>query len=118
MPRPFLAWLLFKGLFSSFNSFFSRKYKELAKDIKDINIFKLISDLILKESKINFNINLKANKVNSNKNNFYKYYKKKGYIKSNYYKKYLKLKPKPSSKKSKKDKKDLKNQKDIKSESS
>jgi hypothetical protein len=53
VPRPFLAWLLFKGLPSSFNSFNSRKYKELAKDLTKVNISKLITDLILKEAKMN-----------------------------------------------------------------
>ena len=118
MPRPFLAWLLFKGLPSFFDSFSSRKYEELAKDIRDIDISKLISDLISEESRINSNIDLEANKANSDKNSFCKHCKKKGYIESSCYKKYLELKPKPSSKKSKKDKKDLEDQKDTKPESS
>ena len=63
----------------------SRKYKELAKNISEIDISKLISDLISEKSRINSGVDLKANKANSNKNSFYKHYKKKGYIKSSYY---------------------------------
>ena len=46
IPKPFLACMLFKGLPSSFDSFASRKYKELAKDISNIDINKLISNLV------------------------------------------------------------------------
>ena len=38
LPKPFIVILLFKGLSSSFDSFSSRKYEEIAKNIKDINI--------------------------------------------------------------------------------
>jgi hypothetical protein len=116
VPKPFLAWLLFKGLPSAFDSFSSRKYEELAKDIKAINISKLISDLISEESRMKASIDLKANKAGSNKDSYYKHCKRKSHVESNCYKKYSELKPKnkankPSSKKSKKksDKENSKN---------
>jgi hypothetical protein len=34
LPEPFIAILLFKGLSSSFDSFSSRKYKEIANELK------------------------------------------------------------------------------------
>jgi hypothetical protein len=115
VPKPFIAWLLFKGLPSAFDSFFSHKYEELAKDIKAIDIFKLISDLILEEFRIKASIDLEANKAGFNKDSYCKHCKRKSYVEFNCYKKYPKLKPKnkankPSSKKSKKksDKKDFK----------
>ena len=45
-----------------------RKYEELIKDLNNINIFKLINDLISEEGRFNFNINLKANKISFNNN--------------------------------------------------
>ena len=86
VPKPFLVQLLFKGLPSSFNSFSSRKYEEIAKDLSNIDLSKLISDLISEESRINASSGLEANKVRSNNNNsFCIHYKRKGYIKAKYY---------------------------------
>jgi hypothetical protein len=128
VPKPFLAWLLFKGLPSAFDSFSSRKYEELAKDIKAIDISKLISDLISEESRMKASIDLEANKAGSNKDSYCKHCKRKGHVESNCYKKYPELKPKnkankPSSKKSKKksdkeDSKDSSNKDNNKAESS
>ena len=58
-----LACLIFKGLSNFFNNFAFRKYKELTKNIVNINIFKFIFKLILEEVKIIFNIGGKVNKV-------------------------------------------------------
>ena len=43
IPKPFLAWIIFKGLLSQFDSFISRKYEELAKDLDNIDISKLVA---------------------------------------------------------------------------
>jgi hypothetical protein len=70
----------------------SRKYEELTEDLKDVNIIKLISDLISEEGRFNSNINLEANKTSFNNNSSYcKYCNKKGYIEDKYFIKYPKL---------------------------
>ena len=61
--KPLLAWVLFKGLPSSFDSFISRKYEEIARDIQFVNISKLIADLISEESRMNSTPDLAANNV-------------------------------------------------------
>jgi hypothetical protein len=92
--EPFIAIFLFKGLSSSFDSFSSRKYKEIANELKNnktqkdykgplINISKLISDIISKESRISTNKDSQANKTSPN-NPFCTYYKGKTYIKDKY----------------------------------
>jgi hypothetical protein len=61
---------LLKGLPSSFESFSSRKFKELSKTLKDpnlasnLNIDKFISDIISKESRIKAS-DLEANRISS-----------------------------------------------------
>ena len=52
IPKPFLAWIIFKGLSSQFDSFISRKYEELAKDLDNIDISKLVADLISEEARL------------------------------------------------------------------
>jgi hypothetical protein len=94
LPKPFLAWLLFKGLPSSFDSFISRKYEELAKDIKNIDISKLISDLISEEARMKSNVDLEANKATKiNKTPICKHWKKKGHLESKCFIKYPELRP-------------------------
>jgi hypothetical protein len=61
---------LLKGLPSSFESFSSRKFKELSKILKDpnlasnLNINEFISDIISEESRIKAS-DLEANKISS-----------------------------------------------------
>jgi hypothetical protein len=92
--EPFIAIFLFKGLSSSFDSFSSRKYKEIANELKNnktqkdykgplINISKLISDIISKESRISTNKDSQANKTSPN-NPFCIYCKRIIYIKDKY----------------------------------
>ena len=102
IPKPFLAQIIFKGLLSHFNSFISRKDKELAKDLDNINISKLVTDLISEEARLNSS--LEANKTSINKGSFYRYYKKKGYIESRYFTKYPELRPNSKDKPKNKDK--------------
>ena len=52
IPTPFLAWIIFKGLPNQLDSFISRKYKELAEDLDNIDISKLVADLISEEAKV------------------------------------------------------------------
>ena len=106
LPKPIIASLIFKGLPSAFNTIASRKYEELAKDIANINISKLISELILEEARISTNTNSEANKAIKPNKSYYKYYNKKGYIEARYYIKYPELKKdsfnkKPNNKKDK-----------------
>ncbi len=62
-------------------------------DLKEINILKLITDLISEEGRLKNNINLEANKTSFNNNqSYYKYYNKKGHIEDKYYIKYQELK--------------------------
>ena len=92
MPKPIIASLIFKGLPNSFDAIVSRKYKELIKDIANIDIFKLISELISEEARMFNNIDLKANKAIKSNISFYKYYNKKGHIEARCFIKYPKLK--------------------------
>src|SRR6202035_4537666 len=62
LPKPFLVWIILKGLPSSFEYFTSRKYEELAKDINNLDIPRFLSELISEEARINSNIELEANK--------------------------------------------------------
>ncbi|TVY85698.1 hypothetical protein LAWI1_G007929, partial [Lachnellula willkommii] len=66
LPKLFIAILLFKGLSSSFNAFSSRKYKEVTKNIKDIDITKLILDIISEEARLKSDTS-SANRTTSNK---------------------------------------------------
>ena len=116
LPKPIIVSLIFKGLPSSFDAIASRKYKELAKDIANIDISKLISELISEEARITSNTDLEANKASKPNISFYKYYNKKGYIEPKCFIKYPELK-KTSNNKSNKDKKSP-NNKDKKNESS
>ena len=59
-------WLILKGLPSSYNNYALRKYKELTEDLAEINISKLITNLISEEGRFNSNINLEANKAFKN----------------------------------------------------
>jgi hypothetical protein len=96
LPEPFIAILLFKGLSSSFESFSSRKYEEIANKLKFnktsnkraegaplINIPKLIADIISEESRFSTNEDFIVNKafINKSKNKpLCKHCKKKGHI--------------------------------------
>ena len=66
ITKPLVAWIILKNLPSSFESFSSRKYEELGRDIENINISKLVSDLISEEARFNSSINLEANKAFNN----------------------------------------------------
>ena len=102
IPKPFLAWIIFKGLPSQFDSFISRKYEELAKDLDNIDISKLVADLISEEARLNSS--LEANKTSINKGSFYRHYKKKGHIESRCFTKYPELRPNSKDKPKNKDK--------------
>jgi hypothetical protein len=95
VPRPFLAWILFKGLPTSFDSFASRKYEALTKDLKSINIDSLISDLIAEESRMNSNSGLEANKAikskKTKKQAYCKHCNKKGHLEERCFVKYPEL---------------------------
>ena len=69
LPKPIIAWLLLKGLPSSFDSFSSRKYEDLAKDLTKIDLDQLITDIISEEGRINSNIALEANKASKSEVN-------------------------------------------------
>src|SRR6202035_553096 len=56
LPKPFLVWIILKGLPSSFEYFTLRKYEELAKDINNLDIPRFLSELISEEACINCNI--------------------------------------------------------------
>jgi hypothetical protein len=74
-----------------YNNYVSRKYKELTEDLNKLNILKLITDLIIKKGRFNFNVSLEVNKAYNNKSSYYKYCNKKGYIENKYFIKYLEL---------------------------
>lgn len=93
LPKIFIVCTIFKGLPSSFDSFASRKYEEISSDLKDLNLAKLIAELISEEARMNSN--LEANKV-SKKNNqnkpFCKHCNKRGHLESKCYIKFPELK--------------------------
>ena len=101
VPRPFLAWLLFKGLPSAFDSFNSRKYEELAKDLTKVDISKLIADLISEEARMNASQSLEANRATRAKDSFCRHCKIRGHLEARCYKKYPELKPREPSSSSK-----------------
>jgi gag-polypeptide of LTR copia-type len=109
LPNPFLASLIFKGLPSSFDSFASRKYEELAKDISNINISKLISELISEEARMNTKVDSEANRASKNPKSLCKHCNKGGHIESKCWAKYPELK-KPNKANNKKPNKDIKNE--------
>jgi gag-polypeptide of LTR copia-type len=80
LPEPFIAILLFKGLSSSFDSFSSRKYEEIANELKRnktsskraegeplLDISRFISDIISEESRISTNEDSIAYRASNNK---------------------------------------------------
>jgi hypothetical protein len=99
IPKPYIALILFKGLPSSYDNFCSRKYKNINQNIKDININKLISDIISESIWLGSNADRdSANKTFNNqaKNKYYIYCKNKnksslGYLENNCYYKYPEL---------------------------
>ena len=93
MPKPFIAWIIFKGLPSSFDSLASRKYEDISGSLTNIDISKLISELISEEARMNSN--LEANKVYKGNNNtkpFCKHCNKSGHLETRCYTKYPELK--------------------------
>ncbi|TVY34054.1 Retrovirus-related Pol polyprotein from transposon TNT 1-94 [Lachnellula cervina] len=91
LPKPFIAILLFKGLSSSFDAFSSRKYKEVTKNIKNIDITKLISDIISEEARLKSDTISSANKTTSNKIPLYRHCGKRGHIEPKCWDKYPEL---------------------------
>ena len=92
MPIPYIAWIIFKGLPSSFDSLASRKYEDISSNLNNINISKLISELISEEACMNSN-NLEANKVYNKSNTipYCKHCNKRGHLESKCYIKYPEL---------------------------
>ena len=80
LPKPIIASLIFKGLPSSFDAIASRKYEELAKDIANIDISKLISELISEEARIITSADLEANRATKPNKSFCTHCNKKGHI--------------------------------------
>jgi hypothetical protein len=98
IPKAIIAWLILKGLPSSYDSYASRKYEELLNNLKNINLNKLITDLISEEGRLSSNSNLEANKTSyNNKQAYCKHYNKKGHIEDKCFIKYPELKNNYSS---------------------
>jgi len=95
--KPYIALILFKRLPNSYNNFYSRKYKNISRNIKDININKLISDIINESVRLGSNISGLVNKINNKKSKYCIYCKNKGFngknhLEEDYFFKYPKLK--------------------------
>ncbi|CAL3962787.1 unnamed protein product [Diplocarpon coronariae] len=98
LPKPIIASLIFKGLLSSFDSFASRKYKEISSDLKHIDLESLINDLISKEAQMGANADYKAqvNKAfakTGGKKNYCTHCKLSGHISEKCYKLHPELRP-------------------------
>jgi hypothetical protein len=106
IPKLLLIYILFKGLPSSFETFVSRKYKELAKDIKNINITQLINDIINEETRFSTSVETlgNTNKISKLFNTFCSHCKLKGYLIDICFKLHPELKPKKAKKSGKKSK--------------
>jgi hypothetical protein len=119
LPKPIIASLIFKGLPSSFDAIASRKYEELAKDIPNIDISKLISELISEEARMSTNTDLEANRA-LKPQGVCKYCNKSGHIEANCWIKNPELRREGTSKPNKaKARKQAKNpNKETKTESS
>jgi hypothetical protein len=104
LPESFIAILLFKSLSSSFDSFRSCKYEEIANELKLnktsgkkaereplIDISRLISDIISEESRISTNKDSIANRASNNKP-ICRHCKKEGHIIDKCWILYLELK--------------------------
>ncbi|TVY31835.1 hypothetical protein LOCC1_G008546 [Lachnellula occidentalis] len=89
LPKPFIAILLFKGLSSSFDAFSSRKYEEVTKNINNIDITKLISDIISEEARLQSDS--VANKTTSKNIPFCKHFNRKGHLETKCWIKYPEL---------------------------
>jgi hypothetical protein len=101
--KSYITLILFKKLSNSYNNFCSRKYKNINRNIINININKFISDIISESVRLGFNANDSTNKLNNNKSKYCIYYKNnnysnKGHLKETYYYKYSKLKPNNNNK--------------------
>ena len=115
IPKALIAWLILKGLPSSYDNYASRKYEELINNLNNININKLIIDLISEEGRINSNINLEANKTSfNNKQSYCKHCNKKGHIADKCFIKYPELKNNYSSSNTNNNNKNKKNKKGFK----
>ena len=97
LPKPIIASLIFKGLPNSFDAIASRKYEELAKDIANIDISKLISELISEEARMSISADLEANRATKSNKSFCTHCNKKGHIEPKCWLKYPELKPKKRS---------------------
>ena len=91
-----VAWIIFRGLPSSFDAFSSRKYEEIGKNLDNLNISNLTAELIAEESRMNSAINNNAYVANSNTNitkmdKYCKYCNKKGHSEENCFKKHPEL---------------------------
>jgi len=106
VSNTFILITIFNSLPSSFNSFISRKYEEIGKDLNNIDLDELVSDLIGEESRMNqrSDSKLEANKAFIRPSSLYTHCNKKGYIKDKCFILYPELK-KSASNHASKDKK-------------
>jgi len=125
LPKPILAWILFKGLPNTFDSFISRKYEELAKTLESkayIDLNKLIADIISEEARIkacDLELNKTTTKFKSSQANikYCKHCNRKGHLENQCYTKYPELRRPNNPIINSNSKKTIKNQKTSKEES-
>jgi len=91
IPDIILAYILLAGLSESFDAFAFRKYKKIGKNLSDIGISKLVSDLIAEENRVQ-SANSQANRVRKKPAiSACSHCQKPGHIKDKCFKKYLEL---------------------------
>jgi hypothetical protein len=103
-----IAWIIFKGLPTSFDAFSSRKYEEIGKNLDNLSISSLSAELIAEESRMysainanrattqantanNANIANTANAANKRPIPHCKFCKKKGHLEAKCYKNHPEL---------------------------
>ncbi|KAK6611374.1 reverse transcriptase domain protein [Botrytis cinerea] len=93
LQKAYIIWIVFNGLNDSFDSFKSRKTEEISKDLinNNIDLDKLISELIFEESRMKGSI--ESNKVIKPQNTIPNciYCGKKGHLESKCFKKHPEL---------------------------
>ncbi|CAL3968138.1 unnamed protein product [Diplocarpon coronariae] len=93
LPKPIIASLIFKGLPSSFDSFASKKYKEISSDLEHIDLEMIaVSPILIANTDYKAQAN-KAFAKTGGKKNYCTHYKLSSHISEKCYKLYPKLRP-------------------------
>ena len=117
-----MAWNLLKGLPSTYDAFISRKYEDISEAISDnddIDLNKLVAELISEESRIQSFVNedkayvTKSKSKSKNKTKHCKFCSKQGHLETECYRKHPELMPNRNTPKKAKDEDDNKDRSSL-----